>query len=155
MAAWNGSLERGPKSAILTVYVGGVDGGVTRAEYRRNEFVVSWWLDVDTRMFSGLMSRWKKLWACMCSRPCIIWNKMLLTLALSRHLWSLAFISWYRLPSMYSMQMCSFLLKGSRKMSREGTRWWWAGVFSGRRLPRSSRQGVKDSNDFFMVLMAI
>lgn len=46
-----------PKSAILTVYAGGVEGGVTKTEYRRNEFVESCWADVDTRMFSGLMSR--------------------------------------------------------------------------------------------------
>lgn len=49
-----------PKSAILTVYEGGVDGGVTMAEYRRKEVPESWWPDVDTRIFSGLISRWKK-----------------------------------------------------------------------------------------------
>ena len=46
-----------PKSAILTVYAGGVDGGVTKAEYLLKEFPESCCDDVETRMFSGLISR--------------------------------------------------------------------------------------------------
>ena len=54
------SLAR-PKSAILIEYVGGVEGGVTRAEYRLKADEESWGADDETSMFSGLMSRWKKL----------------------------------------------------------------------------------------------
>jgi len=65
----NGSLEwvslARPKSAIFIEYVGGVDGGVTSEEYRLKAEEESWGADDDTKMFSGLMSLWKKLWACM------------------------------------------------------------------------------------------
>lgn len=70
------------------------------------------------------------------------------------HLCSRAFMSWYRFPSMCSMHMCSFLLIGSRKMSRAGTRWAWKGRVRRKMTSRSSRQGANESKVFFMVLMA-
>jgi hypothetical protein len=55
------SLAR-PKSAILMEKFAGVDGGVTSDEYRLKLWPVSV-ADEDTRIFSGLMSRWKKWWS--------------------------------------------------------------------------------------------
>lgn len=143
-----------PKSAILTVYRGGVLGGVTNDEYRRRFIPVSWGAEDDTKMFSGLMSRWKKLWVWMWSRPERIWYRMLLTLPLSKCLWSLAFMSWYRLPSMYSIHIWSFLVMGSRKISRAGTRWAWFGRERRKMTSRSSKHGWNESNVFFIVLIA-
>ena len=48
-----------PKSAIFIEYVGGVEGGVTSDEYRLNA-ELSYGADDETKMFSGLMSLWKK-----------------------------------------------------------------------------------------------
>ena len=79
---------------------------------------------------------------------------MLLTLLLSRHLWSLDFMSWYRLPSIYSIAICSFFDIGSRKMSSAGTRCAWFGRVRKKMTSRSSRQGAKESKVFFIVLMA-
>ena len=70
-----------PKSAILMEYAGGVEGGVTRAEYLLKAVLMSCGAEVETRMFSGLISRWKKRCSWMCSRPDMIWNRILFTLA--------------------------------------------------------------------------
>jgi len=53
------------------------------------------------------------------------------------------------------MQMCSFLLNGSRKMSRAGTRWGCVGRVRRKMTSRNSRHGVNDSKVFFIVLIAI
>ena len=79
---------------------------------------------------------------------------MLLTLLPSNGLWSLAFINWYRFPSIYSIQICNFFVVGSRKISRAGTRWWCWGRDLRKMTSRSSRHGWNDSNFFFMVLIA-
>lgn len=50
-----------PKSAILIEYDGGVDGGVTKDEYLLKVDIESCGADEETRMFSGFISRWKKL----------------------------------------------------------------------------------------------
>ena len=52
------------------------------------------------------------------------------------------------------MHICSFLLKGSRKMSRAGTRWLWAGKVRKKTTSLNSRHGENVSNVFFIVLMA-
>lgn len=56
---------------------------------------------------------------------------------------------------MYSIQMCSFLVIGSRKMSSAGTRWAWLGNERKKITSRSSKQGANESNVFFIVLIAI
>lgn len=55
---------------------------------------------------------------------------------------------------MYSMAMCNFLVWGSRKMSRAGTRWAWTGNWRRKMTSRSSKHGANDSKLFFIVLMA-